>query len=608
MPRNSAGTYTLPSGNPVVTGTLIESVWANTTMGDLGATLTDSLDRYGRGGMLAQLKLADGTAAAPAFAFNSEGSTGLFHPSAGVLAMSVLGIEAARMEAAGATYQKAITAADPPTTGAHLTNKTYVDAAISTAVGGGTLYVKRAGDTMTGALILTVGAINGFRNYSGSLTIGQSYALGRTTNEAYFGIAGQASNFTTGDVAGDVTLRSEQRIWLSVGAAGMMKMDLGSGILARYGFQAIGDLTPVVASGIRLGISAGQPNLMWSYMSGAADAKHWDAYAGPGGLNFRALNDANTVAANWMLVNRSGMAIPSVAFPAGNVAIGATGVSLASVKLDVVGTSTTGDTIAIRLFDNTTGGAMQMIRTAPGFLYAGVAGSESWLYSQGASALNLGPDGNAAVKIVTNGSVRATFSGNGLIGLGRVNSFGQKLVEVGGGIMTIGDSEGLRIASETGFISFHNAASTVRTGYIQANVGQGFIYSAENATYHQFNVPAMAGALTINSTGVYNGPGAPSRLVRVGEFAATTTGMAVPGLLMRFGRVAATVGTIGTITFAPAMGAIYSCVAMVEGAQGGGWVFRYINVSATGFTYVWDNFNTVGSGNACFINYYAVGS
>lgn len=35
MPRDSGGTFTLVSGNPVVSGTLIESNWANTTMPDL---------------------------------------------------------------------------------------------------------------------------------------------------------------------------------------------------------------------------------------------------------------------------------------------------------------------------------------------------------------------------------------------------------------------------------------------------------------------------------------------------------------------------------------------------------------------------------------------
>lgn len=43
MPRNGSGTYSLPSGNPVVTGTTISSGWANPTLSDIASALTASL-------------------------------------------------------------------------------------------------------------------------------------------------------------------------------------------------------------------------------------------------------------------------------------------------------------------------------------------------------------------------------------------------------------------------------------------------------------------------------------------------------------------------------------------------------------------------------------
>lgn len=46
MPR-SGGTYTLPAGNPVISGTTISSTWANTTLSDLGNEITNSLPRDG---------------------------------------------------------------------------------------------------------------------------------------------------------------------------------------------------------------------------------------------------------------------------------------------------------------------------------------------------------------------------------------------------------------------------------------------------------------------------------------------------------------------------------------------------------------------------------
>lgn len=48
MPRNGSGTYNLPAGNPVVTGTTISSTWANTTLSDIGTALTQSIASNGQ--------------------------------------------------------------------------------------------------------------------------------------------------------------------------------------------------------------------------------------------------------------------------------------------------------------------------------------------------------------------------------------------------------------------------------------------------------------------------------------------------------------------------------------------------------------------------------
>jgi hypothetical protein len=57
MSRNGSGTYSLPAGNPVVTGTTIASTWANTTMNDLAAALTDSVAADGQTPMTGNLDL-----------------------------------------------------------------------------------------------------------------------------------------------------------------------------------------------------------------------------------------------------------------------------------------------------------------------------------------------------------------------------------------------------------------------------------------------------------------------------------------------------------------------------------------------------------------------
>jgi len=48
MARNGSGTFSLPAGNPVVTGTTIQSTWANTTLSDLATAITQSVAADGQ--------------------------------------------------------------------------------------------------------------------------------------------------------------------------------------------------------------------------------------------------------------------------------------------------------------------------------------------------------------------------------------------------------------------------------------------------------------------------------------------------------------------------------------------------------------------------------
>lgn len=65
MPRNSAGLYELPPGNPVISGTIIESLWANETMEDIADALTASLPRNGTAPMTGPLTLVNSTPSVP---------------------------------------------------------------------------------------------------------------------------------------------------------------------------------------------------------------------------------------------------------------------------------------------------------------------------------------------------------------------------------------------------------------------------------------------------------------------------------------------------------------------------------------------------------------
>ena len=98
MPRDAGGNYTLPSGNPVISGTVIETSWANPTMEDLAAALTDSLSRSGNGNMLVPFRVPDGTAGSPSLSFLNNIISGLYLSGTNDVRVSVGGIDLARFE------------------------------------------------------------------------------------------------------------------------------------------------------------------------------------------------------------------------------------------------------------------------------------------------------------------------------------------------------------------------------------------------------------------------------------------------------------------------------------------------------------------------------
>lgn len=57
MSRNGSGTYNLPAGNPVVTGTTITSSWANTTLSNVADGLTQSVASDGQTPMTGPLNM-----------------------------------------------------------------------------------------------------------------------------------------------------------------------------------------------------------------------------------------------------------------------------------------------------------------------------------------------------------------------------------------------------------------------------------------------------------------------------------------------------------------------------------------------------------------------
>lgn len=105
MARSPTGTFTLVAGNPVITGTIITSDWANTTMPDIGAALTDSLSRTGQGGMLAPIRGVSGSATAPAHSFTDFPRSGMYAVGANEMRYAVNGVDRMRWQAGGLPTQ-----------------------------------------------------------------------------------------------------------------------------------------------------------------------------------------------------------------------------------------------------------------------------------------------------------------------------------------------------------------------------------------------------------------------------------------------------------------------------------------------------------------------
>jgi len=213
MPRNASGTYSLPAGNPVVSGTLIDSGWANTTMNDLGNEMTDSLSRSGEGGMLAPFRITDGLQATPSLAFSNEPSTGFYRAGTNEMWSVVGGTQITQFTATGMTGRFAAGAVSTPSFTAYndLNTGIYFPAADEIAIT--TAGVQRLSINSTGTVSVPGNvAITGTFSVTGALTANNFSSSGATltggsiNNMAIGGSTAAAGSFTTLTSSSTVTM------------------------------------------------------------------------------------------------------------------------------------------------------------------------------------------------------------------------------------------------------------------------------------------------------------------------------------------------------------------------------------------------------------------
>jgi len=120
MPRNSTGVYTLPGSNPVTPQTIIATSWANPTLSDIANELTNSLDRSGRGGMLAPFYVFDGSLSLPGLGFLNELGAGLWRSATNTVNMAIAGANIQTWTPTGVNIAGTLTVGGVPITGAYL--------------------------------------------------------------------------------------------------------------------------------------------------------------------------------------------------------------------------------------------------------------------------------------------------------------------------------------------------------------------------------------------------------------------------------------------------------------------------------------------------------
>jgi hypothetical protein len=108
MPRNASGVYSLPNP-PVVPDTVIESVDENETRSDMETELTNSLDRNGRGGMLAPLRTTDGNITVPGLSWVSETTSGWYRAGLNDFRFSIAGQDIFQLNATSISVGAGIT-------------------------------------------------------------------------------------------------------------------------------------------------------------------------------------------------------------------------------------------------------------------------------------------------------------------------------------------------------------------------------------------------------------------------------------------------------------------------------------------------------------------
>ncbi len=105
MPRDLAGNYTLPAGNPVVNLTPITPAWGNTTLNDIATQLNGVVTRDGLLGPTAPMAFPGGNVTTPSITFLGDLNTGWYSSAADQVALTLGGVQRVNYAPSGVNQQ-----------------------------------------------------------------------------------------------------------------------------------------------------------------------------------------------------------------------------------------------------------------------------------------------------------------------------------------------------------------------------------------------------------------------------------------------------------------------------------------------------------------------
>lgn len=180
MSRNGSGVYSLPAGNPVVTGTTISSTWANTTLSDMATALTGSIASDGQTTATGNLPMG-----------------GFIHTNVGNATVRTNYASAGQVQDGGLTYLTSVAGAD---------TITATGAAGMTAYVAGQQFIFVAAGANTGAATLNINSIGAkaiTKNGTTALSAG-NIASGSVAEVVYDGTQFQLISSLPISASGDV--------------------------------------------------------------------------------------------------------------------------------------------------------------------------------------------------------------------------------------------------------------------------------------------------------------------------------------------------------------------------------------------------------------------